>query len=125
MVNSIRELVAEFGKNTLAREWLDRLGMRSFAEQVTSMDFDEESAMSSFSGGEKQKLALARAFAKKADVIILDEPSSALDHDTLEQLISIIQQLAREKIIIIITHEPQLAAICDEVIAFIFDTNAK
>lgn len=125
MVNSIKELVAEFGKNTLAREWLDRLGMRSFAEQVTSMDFDEESAMSSFSGGEKQKLALARAFAKKADVIILDEPSSAIDHDTLEQLISIIQQLAREKIIIIITHEPQLAAICDEVIAFIFDTNAK
>ena len=80
------------------------------------MDPDAEFAITVFSGGEKQKLALARALTKDADVLILDEPSSAIDSSSLEKLITIIKEQSQERIVILITHEPRLIDIYKETI---------
>ncbi len=66
----------------------------------------------SFSGGEKQRLCLARVLLMDADVYLLDEPSSALDHETE---LFIMQSLAefvssRKKQLIIVTHSEQIAS---------------
>ncbi len=116
LINSIEDLRAEFCGETTAHHWLDRLGMHTVDERLRDMDPDAEFAITVFSGGEKQKLALARALTKDADVLILDEPSSAIDSSSLEQLIAIIKEQSQEKIVILITHEPRLIDICKETI---------
>ena len=90
--------------------------MCSFVTRLGCMDLKTEAEACSFSGGEKLKIALARALAKDADVIILDEPNSAIDSISLEQLVSILKEQAKNRITILITHDPRLIAICEDII---------
>ena len=115
-INSIDEICAEFGEDTSSRKWLEQLGVSGLKDRLEELEPDAEFTTSVFSGGEKQKISLARAFAKDADVIILDEPSSAIDSNSFEQLVYIIKQLVQDKIIILITHEPRLIAICSDTV---------
>jgi ATP-binding cassette subfamily B protein/subfamily B ATP-binding cassette protein MsbA len=62
------------------------------------------------SGGEKQRLSIARALLKDASILILDEPTSALDAQTEELLLDAIEQLTKERTTIIIAH--RLSTIC-------------
>ena len=57
-----------------------------------------------FSGGEKQRLAIARAFSRNADLYIFDEPSSALDAKAEDALFNIINQIPEDKTVIFISH---------------------
>ena len=68
------------------------------------------------SGGEKQKISLVRTFLKDAPLIILDEPTSALDIQSVSTLIDILEQIKKDKIIIIITHDEKLLRCADSVI---------
>lgn len=66
------------------------------------------------SGGQAQRLAIARALYSKAPVIILDEPINALDKNTQKELIRNIQKL--DKTIIIVSHDQSVVEMCDHVI---------
>lgn len=68
------------------------------------------------SGGERQRVGLALAFLTPAPVILLDEPSSALDAATAAHLMAALRQLAheRDKTLVMVTHDPALAAMADE-----------
>ena len=67
------------------------------------------------SGGQAQRLAIARGIIAGAKVLILDEPTSGLDMANSLALMEILRQLAaRGMIVILITHDPQLQALCDE-----------
>ncbi len=57
------------------------------------------------SGGEKQKIAINRALVKKADLLILDEPSSSLDETSRENLKSHLKNIKNKKIILIVNHD--------------------
>ena len=114
--DSIEKIVSEFCNDTAKQQLLNRLGMCSFVTRLGCMDLKTEAEACSFSGGEKQKIALARALAKDADVIILDEPNSAIDSISLEQLVSILKEQAKNRITILITHDPRLIAICEDII---------
>ncbi len=70
------------------------------------------------SGGEQQKLALARAYAKKRPVLVLDEPSANLDPQAKNHLIGKINDLSGGRAVFLVTHNPQYAKQADLVVFF-------
>lgn len=68
------------------------------------------------SGGERQKSAIIRALIKQADVIIMDEPTSMIDHSSVNILLNIINQIKVNKIIILVSHDERVITHSDEII---------
>lgn len=70
------------------------------------------------SGGEQQRVTIARAIAKKAKLLLCDEPTGALDYETGKQILTILQNTARETgtTVLIITHNSAIAEMADRVI---------
>lgn len=68
------------------------------------------------SGGEKQKLSIIRTLLKNPDVIILDEPSSAMDENSISKLKELLLQLKSTKIIIMISHDDKLLSVADKIV---------
>lgn len=64
------------------------------------------------SGGEKQKIAIVRQCLEKFDVLMLDEPSSMLDRRIKVQLIHLLQNMKKNKIIFIISHDIDIISVC-------------
>ena len=83
-----------------------------FATQVTK-EFDENGA--GFSGGEAQKIAIARVLYSSADILILDEPSAALDPLSEYNLNELILSLSKEKSVIIISHRLSTTRMADRI----------
>ena len=73
---------------------------------------------SNISGGQRQRLAIARAFLKAAPILIFDEPTSSLDFETEKTIIKSLGELCRSEgcTIIIITHNVKTASDCDNLI---------
>ena len=61
------------------------------------------------SGGQMQRVAIARALANDPDILLCDEPTGALDSETSVQIMELIQELSKEKLVIMVTHNPELA----------------
>jgi ATP-binding cassette subfamily B protein len=83
---------------------------------MVSKEFDEDGIM--LSGGEIQKLALARVFAKDSSIIILDEPSSALDPISEHNLYKNVMELADNKTVIFISHRLSTTKMADRIFFF-------
>jgi len=71
---------------------------------------------SDFSGGQKQRLAIARAFAKKSDLIIFDDSTSALDYITEKKIISNIRNSFSDKTVIIVAQRPSSVLWADRIV---------
>jgi ATP-binding cassette subfamily B protein len=67
------------------------------------------------SGGERQRIALARAFLRDAPVLILDEPTSAVDLQTESLICEALERLVTGRTTFLITHRPSLLRLCDQV----------
>lgn len=61
------------------------------------------------SGGQMQRVAIARALANDPDIILADEPTGALDTETSGQIMDLIKEIAEDKLVIMVTHNPELA----------------
>lgn len=61
------------------------------------------------SGGQMQRVAIARALANNPDIILADEPTGALDTKTSIQIMELIKEIAKDKLVIMVTHNPDLA----------------
>jgi len=72
----------------------------------------------SLSGGQQQRLCIARALAVEPDVLLMDEPASALDPIATQRIEELIYELKREYTIVIVTHNMQQAARVSDVTAF-------
>ena len=103
------ELASEICKDSLdAREVLTQVGL---AERVNNFP-------AQLSGGEQQRVSIARALAKNPKIILCDEPTGALDYNTGKAVLQLLQDTCRAtgKTVIIITHNSALTQIADRVI---------
>ncbi len=64
---------------------------------------------SQMSGGQMQRVAIARALINNPDILLADEPTGALDTETSVQIMEILREIAKDKLIIMVTHNPDLA----------------
>jgi phosphate transport system ATP-binding protein len=74
----------------------------------------------SLSGGQQQRLCIARALAVQPDVLLMDEPASALDPIATTKIEELIQELKKRYTIVIVTHNMQQAARCSDYTAFFY-----
>jgi phosphate transport system ATP-binding protein len=74
----------------------------------------------SLSGGQQQRLCIARALAVQPEVLLMDEPASALDPLATMKIEELIQELKKEYTIVIVTHNMQQAARCSDHTAFLY-----
>lgn len=64
---------------------------------------------SQMSGGQMQRVAIARALVNDPDILLADEPTGALDSETSVQIMDILKEISQEKLVIMVTHNPELA----------------
>ncbi len=98
----------------------DLVGNRDYLSLIEAVGLLEKRRKkpTELSGGEQQRVSIARALAKKPKVLFLDEPTGALDEGTGRQVLSLIERLQREGkfTVIMITHNQNVADMADEVI---------
>ncbi len=103
------ELATELKKDALeASEVLKSVGLEKQMNHFPSQ----------LSGGEQQRVSIARAVAKNSDIILCDEPTGALDYETGKGILALLAKEARElgKTVIIVTHNQALAEMADHLI---------
>ena len=61
------------------------------------------------SGGQMQRVAIARALINNPDILLADEPTGALDSETSVQIMALLKEIAKDKLVIMVTHNPELA----------------
>jgi ATP-binding cassette subfamily C protein len=97
--------------------WIDKLNLTDLITSLPGgLDYNISEKTTNLSGGEKQRLAEVGALIKNVDVIILDEPNSALDKNSLMLLCEVLKEIKRDKIVIVVTHDRMLIEIADVVV---------
>lgn len=97
--------------------WIDRLELKEFVKSLDGgLNYNINEKSNNISGGEKQKLSLIRTLIKNPDVLILDEPTSALDTLSINKIKNILNEIKKDKIILIITHNKDMLEIADDTI---------
>ena len=92
-----------------ALEVLERVGLKEHIHKKPNQ----------LSGGQMQRVAIARALANDPDIILADEPTGALDTITSVQIMDLIKEIAKDKLVIMVTHNPELAhAYADRIVEF-------
>lgn len=91
--------VAKEEKRKKAEEALRRVGLNEHMNKKPNQ----------LSGGQMQRVAIARALANNPDILLCDEPTGALDTETSVQIMELIEELSNEKLVIMVTHNPELA----------------
>ncbi|MFZ7102050.1 MAG: ATP-binding cassette domain-containing protein [Peptococcaceae bacterium] len=86
-------------KRRKAHDVLERVGLIEHLHKIPNQ----------LSGGQMQRVAIARALANNPDIILADEPTGALDTQTSRQIMDLIQDIARDKLVIMVTHNSELA----------------
>lgn len=82
-----------------ALEVLKKVGLKDHAHKKPNQ----------LSGGQMQRVAIARALANNPEIILADEPTGALDSKTSIQIMELIKEIAKDKLVIMVTHNPELA----------------
>lgn len=82
-----------------AMEALDQVGLADQAHKKPTQ----------MSGGQMQRVAIARALVNNPDILLADEPTGALDTETSVQVMELLKEVARDRLVIMVTHNPELA----------------
>jgi ABC-type multidrug transport system ATPase subunit len=118
---TIKENLRYFAPNATDEEIIECCKKAGIHKEIMEKNkgYDEPMGQdgASLSGGQKQRIAIARAFLKKSPIIILDEPTSGLNKELSARIIGEIKQHAKDKTLIMVTHNPLEIASADRVIA--------
>ena len=82
-----------------AKEALDKVGLGNQIHKKPNQ----------MSGGQMQRVAIARALVNDPDILLADEPTGALDSDTSIQVMDLLREVARDRLVVMVTHNPELA----------------
>lgn len=82
-----------------AKQALERVGLGNELDKKPNQ----------LSGGQMQRVAIARALVNNPDILLADEPTGALDSETSVQIMELIKEIAGERLVIMVTHNPELA----------------
>ncbi len=82
-----------------AKEVLKKVGLEKHIHKTPNQ----------LSGGQMQRVAIARALINDPDILLADEPTGALDSETSTQIMDLLKEVAKEKLVIMVTHNPELA----------------
>lgn len=85
---------------------LKRLGMEEKENQMSE----------TLSGGQKQRAAIARALVNDPRIIFADEPTGALDRRTSTEIMTLLREISRDRLVVVITHDAKISEFADEVI---------
>ena len=91
--------VSKAERRRRAKEALEKVGL---GDQLKKMP-------NQMSGGQMQRVAIARALVNDPDILLADEPTGALDSETSVQVMEILKEVAKDKLVIMVTHNPELA----------------
>lgn len=91
--------VSKAERRQKAEEALERVGLKEHMHKKPNQ----------LSGGQMQRVAIARALANDPEILLCDEPTGALDSETSTQIMDLIKELSKEKLVIMVTHNPELA----------------
>lgn len=91
--------VSRAERRARAKEALERVGLGDQLKKKPNQ----------MSGGQMQRVAIARALVNNPDILLADEPTGALDSETSVQIMEILKEIANDKLIIMVTHNPELA----------------
>ena len=91
--------VSKTERKRRAKEALEQVGLGNQLKKKPSQ----------MSGGQMQRVAIARALVNNPDIILADEPTGALDTETSVQVMDILKEISKDKLIIMVTHNPELA----------------
>ena len=98
-----------------AMELIDRVGLSSHVKQKGSK----------LSGGQKQRTVIARALAKDSPIILADEPTGNLDSTTSKEIIELLREVSKDKLLIVVTHNFEQVADCATRHIRIFDGSVE
>ena len=91
--------VSKHERKKRAREALEKVGLGNQLNKKPS----------EMSGGQMQRVAIARAIVNNPDIILADEPTGALDTETSIQVMDILKEISKDRLVIMVTHNPELA----------------
>lgn len=86
-------------KRQIAQNMLERVGLTEHQSKNPTQ----------LSGGQKQRVAIARALANNPDIILMDEPTGALDSKTSVQILDLVKEIAKDRLVIMVTHNAVIA----------------
>ena len=100
----------------LARRIKNRRGI--ITEQLEKMGIADlqKKLPAQLSGGQQQRCAIARALAADTPILLADEPTGSLDKKTSSEIMDCFEEISREKTIILITHDPDIAKRCKRIV---------
>jgi len=91
--------ISAFERKERAKEALISVGLEAHINKKPNQ----------LSGGQMQRVAIARALVNRPEILLADEPTGALDTTTSEQIMELIREIAKDKLVIMVTHNPELA----------------
>ena len=99
------------------REVLKAVGLwKEFESSHMDLDTPVGQGQNLLSGGQRQRLGIARALVVPAQVVLLDEPTSALDQVNEGNILSLLREAAKDRLVVVVSHRQELIDECDQVI---------
>ncbi len=106
MLSSELNTLSEEENRGNAEELLNKLGLSQKADEK----------IGNLSGGQKQRVAIARALISNPRIILADEPTGALDRNNSNEIMELLKEISKDRLVVVITHDKKICSFADEVI---------